>query len=443
MNVLSLSSLVLTAVLTTAPPADPSLGRDAKVAPEELAGGATTVFDTTSNAFGRAVANLQRHRWPAFREGKTLFFEEWTAPGAVARPRDGLGPLLNATSCAGCHFKDGRGRPAADGGVPLLARLAVAREDGSTAPHPLYGVQLQDRAVPGAVAEGRLVVTYTEVAGRFPSGESYSLRRPAYRIVGAAHGALGSDTRISPRMPPAVMGVGLLEAIPEAAILALEDPEDRDRDGISGRANRVSVAGIEESVLGRFGWKASQPTVARQNAAAFRHDLGVTTPFDPGTPELATHELRRVSLYTRLLAVPARRGGRSPAVLAGKALFMELGCAGCHEPRFTTGAAAFPELAGQTIWPYSDLLLHDMGEELADGRGDGEADGREWRTAPLWGLGLHETVGGVRTLLHDGRARTPEEAILWHGGEAAASRRAYRRLSAERRQAVLVFLESL
>ena len=258
-----------------------------------------------------------------------------------------------------------------------------------------------------------------------------------------------------------MIGLGLLEAIPEQAILANADPDDRDGDGVSGRANRVWDHASQSTRLGRFGWKAGQPSLDQQNADAFFNDMGLTTTLlagsscsasqtdcltqpHGGAPEVSDNILAQVLFYTRNLGVPARRRVDDPQVLAGKGLFHQAGCQSCHTPKFTTAAdAAEPELSGQVIRPYSDLLLHDMGAGLADNRPEFQASGREWRTPPLWGIGLTETVNGHTRFLHDGRARNLLEAILWHGGEAEGARQKVMAFDAGERAALLAFLESL
>ena len=264
---------------------------------------------------------------------------------------------------------------------------------------------------------------------------------------------------ISPRLAPQVIGMGLLEAVPAATILAQADPDDSNGDGISGRANEVP--GEDGSpTLGRFGWKAGRATVRQQVAAAFNGDIGITSPLFPeencppvqtacreapngGTPEVTPSRLDSVDLYARTLAVPALRDATDTQVRRGFKLFEEFGCVSCHLPTLETGPSDIEALAHQVFHPFTDLLLHDMGDGLADGRPEFGAGGREWRTPPLWGLGLLEEVNGFRFLLHDGRARTPAEAILWHGGEAQAAMEAFRDAPAEEREALLRFLESL
>lgn len=440
---------------------------------EELAGGETTVFDDTHNAFGRALGNLDRSRWLAMRAGKRLFESPWRAPETVpaTAPRRGLGPLHNATACTDCHFRDGRGGPppASDRNrpgpaeptpAPLLAKLSLSAGELGGGPDPVYGTQLNDRGT-GAVPEGRLEVDYERVVAE----TGPTLLRPRSRIVDLARGPLHRRTRTSLRIPPTLVGVGLLEAVPDAQLEALADPDDGDGDGVSGRVQRVPVEEPEGgSAVGRFGWKAGQATLEAQVAKAFHQDLGVTSPLYPepncppgddscleahGEVELGETELARVALYTRLLAPPARREWQDSEVLAGRDAFLAVGCGACHRPRLQTaqgdslGRELLPELAGQTIRPYTDLLLHDMGPGLDDGVAEHGAASSEWRTPPLWGLGLLERVNGHVRLLHDGRARSFEEAILWHGGEAEGAREAYRRLPEDRRQALLRFLRSL
>lgn len=432
---------------------------------EELAGGAATVFDTTPDAFSRPAPGLTRQQELLFFVGNSFFNQNWVSAPASTTARDGLGPLFNARSCAGCHFKDGRGRPPAfDGEAPtgFLLRLSVPGSDahGGPLPEPTYGGQLQDNALEGLTAEGRIVVSYEETAFTFPDGQVVNLRRPTYRLDPLGHGDMAGDVLLSPRVAGQMIGLGLLEAVAAADIVALADPDDRDGDGISGRANTVWDVARGEAALGRFGWKANEPTIAQQVAGAFLGDIGITTPLfaaelctpsipdcatiaHGGAPEIDADDFDKVVLYASSLAVPARRDWDSPDVLRGKRLFHEAGCAACHTPALTTDEHhTLPALSNQVIHPYTDLLLHDMGEGLADNRPDFLADGREWRTPPLWGLGLIETVNGHTYLLHDGRARTILEAILWHGGEAEASRDTFAQLSAPEREAIVRFLNS-
>jgi CxxC motif-containing protein (DUF1111 family) len=296
--------------------------------------------------------------------------------------------------------------------------------------------------------------------GEYADGVPYSLRRPMHEFEDLAYGEITMDVLVSPRLAPPVFGSGLLEAIPESDLLEAADPDDSDGDGISGRANMVIDTVSGEMTIGRFGWKANVASVEEQVSSAFSGDIGITSDLFPnedcteeqvecanapsgGDPEIPTDRLEKVVFYSRTLAVPARRDLDSPDVAAGADLFVELGCASCHQPRQETGDSDIAALANQEIFPFTDLLIHDMGPDLADGRPDGEASGSEWRTPPLWGLGLTETVSGSTFFLHDGRARSVEEAILWHGGEAEQSANDFRSLSAVQRSQLLAFLGSL
>jgi CxxC motif-containing protein (DUF1111 family) len=351
----------------------------------------------------------------------------------------------------------------------MLVRLSITPTAGDTTilerqgivPEPVYGGQLQDMAIPDVPAEGKLRIDYQLLNLQFADGTPIELRQPQLNISQLGYGPLHPDTQLSARVAPPMIGLGLLEAISVASILANADPEDRNGDGISGRANWVWDDAVGKTVLGRFGWKAGQPSLNQQNAHAFAGDMGLTStlrPFDDctpsqtacrsaingGTPEVSDYILGQVLFYSRNLGVPARRQVDDPQALMGKALFQQAGCTSCHSPRFTTAAnAAEPELANQLIRPYSDLLLHDMGEGLADNRAEFQASGREWRTPPLWGIGLTETVNGHSQFLHDGRARNLLEAIVWHAGEAQAAKQAVLQFDLKQRTALLAFLQSL
>lgn len=455
---------LVVSVVAAACAADP----DTEVLPVESAfsGGAGTVFDKTRDAFARPLANLKGERRDDFFLGNAVFNRGWvTAPASVA-DFDGLGPLFNATSCSGCHFKDGRGRPPEkpdEALLSMLVRLSVPGRgvDGGPVPDPVYGEQLQENGILGVPHEGTTRITYVEEAGAYADGTPYSLRRPSYRIDDLGYGPLAPGVMLSPRTAPFVIGLGLLEAIPEEALLANADPDDRDGDGISGRPNRVWDVERRSAALGRFGWKANQPNLRQQNAAAFVGDMGITSALFPDesctqaqqacreAPTGATPQLRdllsaQVDFYMKTLAVPGRRDVESREVRRGRQLFEAARCSGCHVPTFRTGEVAeLPELSNQLIHPFTDLLLHDMGPDLADGRPDFEASGAEWRTAPLWGIGLVKTVNRHSYFLHDGRARGFAEAILWHGGEAAPSRASFAAMPKEDRDALVTFLESL
>ncbi len=393
-----------------------------------------------------------------FEVGDSFFTQNWVTAPASTDARDGLGPMFNAQACASCHVRDGRGSPET-GEIGLLFRLGV-NTGGGQSPDPSYGGQLQDRAVLGVPAEGTVRRLYVEEAGAYADGSAYTLRRPVHEFDDLAYGPLAVDVMVSPRLAPPVFGSGLLEAIPESDILGAADPEDADGDGISGRPNMVHDALSGETALGRFGWKANVARVEEQVASAFSADVGITSELFPdedctaaqiecaaapggGDPEIPADRMEKVVFYTRTLAVPARRDLDKPEVAAGAELFLQLGCAGCHQPRQETGDSDVEALADQVIFPFTDLLLHDMGPGLADGRPDGEASGSEWRTPPLWGLGLTETVSGATFFLHDGRARSIEEAILWHGGEAEPGATGFKSLTPEQRSNLIAFLSSL
>lgn len=427
-------------------------------------GGPATIFDTSPNAFGFASPSLSGRERRAFVVGNAFFKENWVQAPASAAGRDGLGPLFNARSCSACHFKDGRGRPprAGERGVTgLLLRLGVREAGQPDRPHPLYGGQLQDHAIHGVSPEAAFAVEHATVRGTFGDGAGYELQAPRYSLSRPGYGPLGEDVTLGPRVAPQVIGLGLLEAVPAADLVARADPEDADADGISGRVHMVQDLRSGESVPGRFGWKATQPTVEQQTAAAFVNDMGLTTPMfasealsaaqaaavtfvSGGTPEVSGKKLERVTFYCQTLAVPAQRRPDDPQVARGGALFEHMGCAKCHVPALRTGASACVDAYRDVVFrPYTDLLLHDMGEGLADSKRDGDAGPREWRTAPLWGVGLIGTVNGHTRYLHDGRARNLEEAVLWHGGEAAAAQAAYRTAARADRAALLAFLRSL
>lgn len=433
---------------------------------EELSGGQTTIFNTTPNAFGQPAPGLERMQELHFFVGNSFFNQNWVTAPSSTTARDGLGPLFNSRSCAGCHFKDGRGRPPEfTGEIPVgfLIRLSMPGSDLHHKPLPEshYGGQLQERAIETVQAEGQVIISYTDIPGQFADGQSYSLRQPTYTISNTLYGELHPEALFSPRVANQMIGLGLLEAIPEQTLLDLADPMDMDGDGISGRPNYVWDDYNHRLAIGRFGWKANQPHLLQQVAGAFSGDMGITTglyphnncqpeqqacqtAIDGGQPEIDDDDLLKVVLYSSSLAVPARRNWTDETVLRGKQLFNEANCTACHTPLLeTTVHPTIPALSNQTIRPYTDLLLHDMGEALADGRPDFQATGREWRTPPLWGIGLFETVNKHTNYLHDGRARTLLEAVLWHGGEAESAKNEVIHMTAAERAALLRFLESL
>ena len=417
-------------------------------------------------SFSHPITGLSAEAQAEFSHGAALFRQQWFATGEGDPSFAGLGPTFDAPACAACHVRAGRGRPPLRQGETLgslLIRLSVPGQGahGAPRPHPTYGDQLQGRAVAGVPPEGQTFVEYSEKSGRFPDGSTFRLRRPVYVFYRLGFLQLGDATLHSPRIAPALPGGGLLEAIAISDILARADAGDVDGDGISGRPNYAwdELSGTHS--LGRFGWKANQVGLYQQAAAAAFGDMGLTSSLHPGPVcpplqsacraaeavsgkiEFSNERLAALTAYLRYIAPPARRQVSNIAVRRGEELFELSGCAACHTPNYRTSESAEPALAGRDIAPYSDLLLHDMGDGLADGRPDFAADGREWRTPPLWGLGALKAVNGHEFLLHDGRARGIAEAILWHGGEAAAAKEAFRTMAAAQRRDLLAFLRSL
>ncbi len=414
------------------------------------AGGATTVYRATPEAFATPAPNLVAARLGLHLDGDVTFESVFVTAPAPVNP--GLGPVFNRTSCLSCHVKDGRSEP----DLSLLVRVSLGQDaSGRHVPVPGFGLQIQDRAVFGVTPEARVVIDYEEVPGTFADGEPYSLRRPTVRIEDP-HEPLPAGVLTSARMARPVFGMGLLEAVPEEALLDLAAVQAATGE-VSGRPNYAWDAVAERFTLGRFGWKANEPTVRQQTADAYRDDMGITSPVfpaaapfgydsgnDPAAPEIDERTLEATAFYVQTLGVPAARGVGEPEVERGRRLFGEVGCASCHVARLETGTLdGLPEVSNQTIYPYTDLLLHDLGEGLADGRPDFTATGSEWRTPPLWGIGLTRLVNQHTFFLHDGRARNLTEAILWHGGEAEAAKERFRQLSKDERDALVTFLESL
>jgi CxxC motif-containing protein (DUF1111 family) len=395
-------------------------------------------------AYARPLPGLSAPDRERFETGRVLFGQRWTvAPSAFGRW--GRGPLSNADACTGCHAGNGRGRPPLAADEPLRAGVVrLALRDAAGSPHPVYGEQLQPQGVLGRVpGEGDAYVDWIEHRVAFADGVIVQLRVPRVRFAALGYGPLGEDTLASLRIAPPLVGMGLLERVPGDALERLARSQAPD---VRGRVARRSDG------IGRFGHKALHASLRSQIAAALHFDLGVTSALFPDedctahqpacrafpvpqAPEIRADELAALAAYLgHATPPPARTAGADPA--SGAALFAQLGCAACH-------VAALLLDDGTAIHPYSDLLLHDLGPGLADGRPEGVASGSEWRTAPLWGLGLSEQVNGNAFLLHDGRARNAEEAILWHGGQAQAAREAFRRLPAAMRDALLAFLAAL
>ncbi|MEM6390052.1 MAG: di-heme oxidoredictase family protein [Pseudomonadota bacterium] len=448
---------------------------------EVNSGGATTVRPANlGQAFMQPAANLSAMEGLEVHAGAAVFDRIWISAPSGNIASDGLGPLYNSRACVACHVMNGRGHPPAgpdDDAVSFALRLSVPADRArasaipgtqAVAPEPVYGNQFHDFSVAGVPAEGRVTVEYETFDVALSGGELIELRRPFYGMTDLAYGEMHPETMISPRVAPQMIGLGLLEAIPAQDILAWADPDDLDGDGVSGRPNVVWSHEHGQPMLGRFGLKAIMPTLREQSADAFLNDIGISTPIfdvfsgdctqyqslclaapDGGQPQQDGFEVDDIALdlvtyFSQNLGVPARRDVDDPLVLQGKEVFFAAGCAACHRPSYVTARQeGDPSSSFQLIWPYTDLLLHDMGPDLADNRPEGRATGREWRTPPLWGIGLTEEVSGHSYFLHDGRARSLLEAILWHGGEGQASRDAVAEMPPEDRAALITFLESL
>ncbi len=443
LGIVAAAALTLAAIESTASDV-PFRARLLAIPLTEFLGGDGTRPITSDKAFSLQTPNSPKNHQRPFSFGNRLFNTNWVEAPASVKTFDGLGPLFNRVSCSGCHTKDGRGQPPENGKGPMdqmLLRISIPGlgPNGGVTPHPTYGDQISERANLGIKPEGRVQISYREIPGTYGDGEKYSLRHPSYKIIDLGYGKLGEDLQISPRVAPAMIGLGLLNNVSPDTLNALADPDDIDGDGISGRPNIVWDEVAQKSMLGRFGWKSNQPNLRQQNASAADGDIGITT--TGADADMSQEFLAKLTLYTATLAVPAQRDGAENQV--GEKLFRNLGCAACHMPSLQTKTADLPELANQKFHPFTDLLLHDMGEGLSDNRPDFAATGREWRTAPLWGLGLIPTVNNHNFLLHDGRARGIAEAILWHGGEAQKAKENFRTATKAEREAILAFLKSL
>ncbi len=425
---------------------------------ERMSGGDCTAFDESSGAYGNLIPGLSE-RDEQFHDVGDKFFETSFIPSGGQA--NGLGPLYHQVSCARCHVNEGRGLPPL-GGVPtesFFLRLSMPGEDAHGAPLnvPGFGSQLQDRAVNGFQPEGLVDVSYFETDEFLADGTKVSLRKPTYTIINP-YTSLPAGMLMSPRMARPNFGMGLIEAISDASLLKNEDPMDANGDGVSGRANRVYDYLINQAnAIGRIGWKAAVPNIKNQAAKALLEDIGITTsvfaksnavgqPQAKGDVEAELHDsiLNSLTFYMQTLAVPARRKVDDPVVKQGQKVFAQSGCIKCHVDLHETNVnVAFKPLSAQLIRPYSDFLLHDMGAGLADGRPEFKASGSEWRTPPLWGIGLSERVNGHTNYLHDGRARTFSEAVMWHSGEAQSAKNNFKNLSTAERETLLKFLGSL
>lgn len=414
-----------------------------------------------------------------FWTGFSLFRDPWVIAPSSTKDRDGLGPLFNARSCVACHTAGSRGEMSQSGeSLPtsLVIRLGhtgqitLAKRKNQT--NNPYGGQIQPRAIQfnqGKLAEvpkgeAWLNLSYEIIDGSYHDGEKYQLYKPSYQLTKLAYGDLPHSIKPSPRFAPNIFGAGLLDAINDDDLQSQEDINDADNDGISAKYNRVLDIEHNEEAIGRFGFKAKHPNLKQQVAAAFRDDIGITSQLFPDetctslqpictqaaklgehvAEEIPNKLLSLVVTFNRLLAVPPARYQGNKKVERGRSLFNQIACAKCHTPSYTTDKN-YPDnaLANQTIWPYTNLALHDMGIGLADGVIEGKAHGNEWRTPPLWGIGLQKEMTKRPRFLHDGRARSIEEAILWHGGEAENSQQQFKQLNKQDRQALLLFVKSI
>lgn len=418
---------------------------------------------TGRQVFSNPLLGLTPDELESFNRGRSLFRQVWViAPSVMDADVDGLGPLYNRPACTSCHPVNSRGlAPESEQRMrAMLVRLSIPGENahGGPLPHPAYGDQLNEEGIPGVAGEGRSTLVWHEEAFQFPDGEQVALRRPEIKLQDMAYGS-AEGILTSARVGPAVFGLGLLDAVSDQYLQDLA--AQSASQGGAGRVNQVWSSKAQAPKVGRFGFKANTATLREQIAAAFIGDMGITSSLHSerpctsvqtacqqavsgGEPELSDQQLDDLSFYLAHLAVPERRNPEHPQVQQGEQLFNVLGCASCHRPQLHTGAQApYPRLRNLAVPAYTDLLLHDMGEGLSDGRPDYQASAQQWRTAPLWGLGLAAQINATEQYLHDGRARSLTEAILWHGGEAQSAREAFVQLPPEHREALLAFLRSL
>ena len=463
--------------------------------PQEIKqGGDTGITITSSESYSKPSSNIPASRKGNFFIGNAFFRQPWVIAPASTDSRDGLGALFNVAACQSCHIKDGRGHApmtGEDDADSLLIRLAMpattdeqrqqlAQSMIEKVVHPMYGGQLQDRGIQGVPAEARVAVQWRDKSVTFADGHIETLRAPTFTLTNPGYGEFDDELMVSPRIALPMIGLGLLEQIPDADIKK-QASDNKDTNAISGKFNWVLDPQTGKTALGRFGWKAGQTRLITQNQSAFNEDMGLTSnirPIESCTPlqtaclnattgadeqgngkppvEVSDEVVKFVEFYTRNLAVPHRRDADSELVLAGKKHFYDMGCQSCHTPRYQLPKTDDDHLEqhGQVIYPYTDLLLHDMGDDLADRTIAGKlpskdaqveflANSYEWRTPALWGIGLAQTVDPQATFLHDGRARTLIEAVLWHGGEAQIQQQQVLQLDKQGRAELNAFLQSL
>ena len=396
--------------------------------------------------------------------GKSFFRIPWVEAPSATTARDGLGPLFSANTCMHCHPGNGAGVPTDKNGEvtrSLVMRLSIPSSKNINnilvmkkgfVPEPTYGGQFSLNGTSDTPYEGSIQVSYSKIKGKYSDGVEYILQNPTYSLSDFQYGPLHKDTNIAPHIGLALIGLGAIEMIDEKEILANEDVDDNDGDGISGKVNWVYNPETNTTELGRFTWKAASSTVKHQSANAAHNDMGLSNPLFPKHNctdkqeeckkaiegrhdfDLPMERLDAITFYLQTLKIPSQR--KSENFEEGKKIFSKLGCVKCHTPSYKIAD-------GNTIHPYSDFLLHDMGKELSDGHTMFKATAKEFRTPPLWGVGLYAKVSGYTALLHDGRARTIEEAILWHGGEATSQKEVFKALSKNERDSLVEFVKGI
>lgn len=458
-------------------------------------GGDTGITITSAESYSKPASNLTALRKGDFFVGNAFFMQPWVIAPASTDSRDGLGALFNVAACQSCHIKDGRGHAPMSGdddADSLLIRLSMPATTNKQrqqlrdsliekVTHPMYGGQLQDRSIQNVPVEAHIAIEWTDKPMTFSDGHIETLRQPTFKLTNAGYGAFDDELMVSPRVAPPMIGLGLIEQISDADIKKQAIGNDKNKDGIRGKFNWVMDPQTGKAALGRFGWKAGQTRLLTQNQSAFNEDMGLTSNIrshescmpmqtacinattgadeqgDGKPPVEVNDEIATfVEFYTRNLAVPHRRNAEDRQVLAGKKRFYDMGCQSCHTPRYQLPKTDDDHLEQhrQVIYPYTDLLLHDMGDDLADRTIAGTlppkdvqveflATSYEWRTPALWGIGLAQTVDSQATFLHDGRARTLMEAVLWHGGEAKKQQEKVLMLDKQGRTELNAFLNSL
>ena len=440
-----------------------------------LPGGETSNQVENKNSFSLSSRNLEEHMRINFLVGNALFERMWEDSSISKNiAKDGLGPFFSARSCESCHINDGRGHiplTNKEDKISVVIQISQNIEQSNdyikNIDDDTYGGQISEFAVKDVLKEADIIVDYKYSLEMYEDGRVVELRRPIIKIDNLNYGEFNESTTFSARIAQPMIGLGLIEHISDQSLLMNEDIDDTNKDGVSGKANKVWDIQKEKLAIGRFGWKSAQPSVYQQTADAFYHDMGLSNklysnPFNCTSKqeectkaisgnseeyddlEVSSDQLDLVTFYSSQLGVPVRRSINAENVKKGKEIFFALNCNSCHVESFTTGdSGSHVNLNNQIIYPYSDFLLHDMGESLSDGVSEFLAQGSEWRTPPLWGIGLTNIVSDEYGYLHDGRARTIEEAILWHGGEAKEIIQNYKKLKKIEVNQLLSFINSL